>query len=94
MPETGKVKAKTERRKAAAVRRYLRAGRDAKRQCRTCGEPAAVSKRTGRVAKQCEIHLKCDIGRKMIYLLAVEDGPPNGKSLESRLVYPLDRMIR
>lgn len=57
--------AKNKRRKANARRQaQRRMGRDKKKQCRTCGKPAAMSKRTGRLAKQCKTHLSVDAERK------------------------------
>jgi hypothetical protein len=58
-------KSPEERRKQNAARQAkLRASRDAAGLCRTCGAPAAISARTGRLAKQCGIHLGVDKARK------------------------------
>jgi hypothetical protein len=56
-----------ERRKDNAARQAtLRARRDAAGECRTCGAPAVVSARTGRLAKQCSRHLAADKERKEV----------------------------
>lgn len=56
-----------QRRAQNALRqRRLRDLRDAANRCRTCGAPAAISKRTGRLAKQCDRHLSVDKERKAI----------------------------
>jgi hypothetical protein len=49
--------------------RQVRRERDLKGQCRTCGEPAAVNRYTGKRASQCARHLACDSGRKVPYIL-------------------------
>lgn len=64
------LRAKALRKRYADRQRRIRSERDAKKQCRTCGDPAVVSKRTGQLAKQCARHLGCDANRKLPYVLA------------------------
>jgi hypothetical protein len=58
----------------AVRKRRIREDRDAHGKCRTCGEPAAVSKLTGQLAKQCKKHLACDVGRKLRVVGYMLDG--------------------
>lgn len=81
------------RKKNAQRQRDVRAERDAKGQCRTCGDWAVVSKRTGQLARQCAIHLGCDIRRKDAYVLAWETNHPSGKAIEQRLEFPLGPLL-
>lgn len=83
---------KTKRSKIAMLRkryadrqRRIRSERDAKKQCRTCGAPAVVSKRTGQLAKQCERHLDLDQNRKHPYVLAWE--------VDDDVEYPLEPIL-
>jgi len=82
MKLTPKVKAL--RKRYADRQRRIRSARDRKKRCRTCGDPAVMSERTGKLAKQCARHLGCDANRKKPYLLAWEDG--------GELVYPLGQI--
>lgn len=68
---TGKLDPKIAkaRKIAAAYQQQLRKSRDAKKQCRICGKPAAVSKKTGKIAKLCKRHLAVDAHRKVIRAL-------------------------
>ncbi len=83
----------TNRKKNAARLRKVRAERDAKGLCRTCGLPAVVSKRTGRLARQCSRHLDGDIERKSTYVLAWLTANPSGKAIELRLEFPLGPLL-
>lgn len=49
----------------------LRKERKREGRCYVCGETAAVSDRTGRVARLCDRHLAMDASRKIPALLAV-----------------------
>jgi hypothetical protein len=60
---------KARRKQNAARQREIRADRDRLKQCRTCGDPAAVSERTGLLTKQCTVHLAVDAERKLVYIL-------------------------
>lgn len=67
MGKTNRKGAEKARRKKNADRQArIRERRDAAGQCRTCGEPAAVSDRTGKLAKQCRRHLKLDTERHAV----------------------------
>ena len=81
------------RKKNAQRQRELRADRDAKGQCRTCGDPAVVSERTGRLAKQCAVHLGCDVRRKDVYVLPWETTTPLRQAIELRLEFPLGPLL-
>lgn len=64
------VRAEKARRKANAERQAkLREFREQHQLCRTCGEPATASERTGKLSKQCTRHRKIDNGRKAIVQL-------------------------
>lgn len=72
----------------AERQRTIRAERDRNKQCRTCGDPAVVSDRTGLLTKQCQRHLDLDVARKEVYILLVQslDAKQRGKF---ELEYPL-----
>lgn len=57
------------RQQNADRQRTIRAERDRNHQCRTCGDPAVVSDRTGLLTKQCQRHLDLDVARKAVYIL-------------------------
>lgn len=68
----------------------LREDRDARGVCRVCEAPAVRSERTGLLTKACRRHLGCDVTRKMIYVLPVEDFVrPHRGPVRSELVLPL-----
>lgn len=50
----------------AALMASIRRRRDRKKQCRTCGKPAVISKRTKRLSRSCKKHLSADAGRKLV----------------------------
>lgn len=81
------------RKKNAQYQRMVRAERDRRKQCRTCGKPAAVSQRTGRLTKQCQAHLDTDVRRKEIYILPMQsdDAKARGKF---ELEYPLSGAVQ
>lgn len=74
-PRTGaeylrnKARIKRRRKQNADLQRRTREERDRNKQCRTCGQPAARSERTGQLTKQCQRHLDMDVARKEIYIL-------------------------
>lgn len=74
----------------AQHQREIRAVRDRDGLCRTCGDPAVVSDRTGRLTKQCRRHLGLDVARKEVYILpvGVTIRPHRGKPY-LELHYPL-----
>lgn len=77
------------RRKQNAERqRQIRAERDRKKQCRTCGAPAARSARTGQLTRQCERHLDLDVARKAIYILPEQSASAAARR-QFELEYPL-----
>lgn len=88
--QSQKLRLIVRRRNNAALQRRVREQRDRDGKCRTCGDPAAISERTGKLTKQCDRHLKMDVARKEIYILPLEvtfrphRGPPS-----SELEYPL-----
>lgn len=90
MGETGKRNPNAERQAKLRIRR------DREGLCRTCGDPAVMSKRTGRLARQCKEHLKVDRERKEVVPLRwIEPAAaqPNGVPVEMTdggdLLYPL-----
>jgi hypothetical protein len=54
------------RKENAKRQRLLRAERDRKKLCRTCGKPAVKSARTGRLSRSCSDHLGRDKQRKEV----------------------------
>lgn len=77
-----------QRKQNAARQRQVRSERALAKACRTCGEPAAVSDRTGLLTRQCRKHLDADAARKEVYVLPLQ----SLEALASRkfdLEYPL-----
>jgi hypothetical protein len=68
-------RAKAIRRSNAERQAKLRANREALGLCRTCGLPAAYSKRTGKLSRSCRWHLKVDLARKAVVELTWSKRP-------------------
>lgn len=79
----GYLRAKAKLKRYAERIRRIRSERDRKQQCRTCGDDAVVSKRTGQLTKQCARHLGCDVHRKTPYVLPWE--------VDGQLEYPIEQ---
>ena len=90
-PATNRMSAarlKARRKQNADRQREVRAQRDRDHQCRTCGEPAVVSERTGVLTTACKRHLDMDVARKAIYILP-EQSREAAARRKFELEYPL-----
>lgn len=80
-----KARLKARRLQNKVWQRQMRAKRDRREECRTCGRPAVLSERTGLLTRQCARHLALDVARKEVYLLpwqSLEDKRRGKFSLE------------